>query len=114
MCFSEFLFIYSTKAEELFQFLIYNSNTDPSFINHIRNQIRILLRYATQLANLRRKFNMKIMQAKLSVEKIATTYINLMMLGADVFTTDPVLMKNWYQFTLNFAPIITKILEYVF
>lgn len=34
--------------------------------------------------------------------KVAMTYVNVWRLGADVYVNDPVVMKEWYKFTMKY------------
>lgn len=92
-------------------FCLFHWNVYLFFRFNIRNQIRVLLRIGIHMSNLRNKARGGIAGLEIYIEKFASTYINLMKRGADVFAKDPMLMDEWYQFTFNFPKQVSKALE---
>lgn len=99
---------YTFKADELLKSI---ANETPENTINARNQVRIVLRFAIQMSNIRKKAWRDVESIIPVLEVNAVTYIKLMKLGADIFINDPQLMKEWYQFTLNFPEQVSKALE---
>lgn len=77
----------------------------------IRNQIRIVLRFAVQMSNIRKKFLHVVGDQAPIIEKIAKMYIKLMKFGGDILTNESPIMQQWYYFTLLFPEQISKVLK---
>lgn len=77
----------------------------------VRAQIRIMLRLGIQISNLPRTISTRKVFPKELIATLSITYFKMIKINFDVFVNDPVLLTEWYRFTLKHPAHVINVIK---